>query len=205
MSEKPHSNLEIIVFVLHALGGATQKVVTEHIAHEAFIQSPNRFSWVSSKYKGYPDKEVTRMALEDAAKSKNGALVKGKYARDISKDGWSLTPQGILWLEENVDRISKILSIPKNKLPTLSPTDVKRFTSRISRERAYQKYLDHGTIEVVSRYMFTDMLQVSPDASSEILSTKFDRMYSIARLIKDEKIIAFLSDCEYHFEDLLGS
>jgi hypothetical protein len=203
MSEEIQSNLEIVVFALHCLGGVTRKVPTENIAHDAFLRSPNRFSWVSKQFRQFPDKEVARLALEDAAKRKNGSLVKGKYARDVSKDGWILTPEGSHWLESNINRISKSLSVSKETLPGLSPTEVKRFKSRLSRERAFQTYRETGKIESVSRFMFTDMLQVSPDANSEILSTKFNRMLSLARLIKDETIIRFLDECREHFREFL--
>lgn len=98
------SNLEIVVYGLGKLGGALRKVPTEDIAHEAFQLAPDRFSWVLERYGRFPDKLVTKTALEDAAKAKYGALVRGSYARETAKDGWFLTPEGTRWLSQNEER-----------------------------------------------------------------------------------------------------
>jgi len=119
-----------VVYVLAKLGGTTRKKSTEDIAFEAFQLAPDRFSWVSDEYKELPDKEVARLALEDAAKLKNGSLVQGKYARDSSRDGWILTPAGIRWLAENEKRIASALDSEVH-IQRLSPREVQRLRARM--------------------------------------------------------------------------
>jgi hypothetical protein len=55
----------------------------------------------------------------------------------------------------------------------------------------------------VSRYMFTDLLNCSPDAPSETIRIKFDRILSVAKLINDRAVINFLVACEAHYPNLL--
>jgi hypothetical protein len=157
------------------------------------------------KYHNYPDKEVTRMALEDAAKEKNGSLVQGKYARDISKDGWVLSPKGVRWLSRHNARIRSALNMKGSQQSRLPPTEVKRLRSRMLREDAFRSYKDNGSLEKVSLFMFTDMLQCSPDAPKDLIQFKFDRLLAQAELTQDTEILGFLHECHLHFRDLLGS
>ena len=193
MLDRIRSNLEIVVYVLSSLGGASRKVSTEQIAYEAFKMAPDRFGWVLGEYQELPDKYVTKTALEDAAKKKYGSLVIGKYARDISKDGWTLTPEGVRWVESNYHRFEPRSSPVESQAPRLSPREVKRFQSRIFRERVFQIYQSHRSLEGITRYMFTDMLQCSPDAPPDLVKLKFNRLMNQALLANDTEIILFLN------------
>jgi len=205
MKDAIQSNLDVVVYALGQLGGSAQKVSTEHIAHESFKLSPNRFSWILQEYRHIPDKYVSKTALEDAAKRKYGALVHGKYARDQSRDGWMLTPAGVRWLEENGERIAKALTQFAPHNPKLSPLEVKRFKSRMAKDRAFQIFMATGTLDEVSHYMLADMLQASPDARRDVLQRKYDHLLSTAQLARDNDILAFLQTCGRHFTNLLGS
>jgi hypothetical protein len=109
MSGGIRSNLDVVVYAVGLLGGAHNLVATEAIAYQAFQLAPDRFSWVSKEFRRFPDKLVTKTALEDAAKRQYGALVQGKYKRDAARgDGWGLTTEGIRWLRENQERIKEI-------------------------------------------------------------------------------------------------
>jgi len=196
------SNLDIAVFALSRLGGATNKISTEEIASEAFKLAPDRFSWVLEKFKDWPDKEVARIALEDAAKAKNGSLVEGKYARDISKDGWILTPAGVRWLAKHEKHIASALGERSRQVSQLSPTEVKRLRAKLRREQAFQVYSASGSLEGVSPYMFTDMLQCSPDAPPDLIRFKFNRLQTQAELAQDIELLTFLQACEARFEGL---
>ncbi|MBI3160628.1 MAG: hypothetical protein HYZ26_13605 [Chloroflexi bacterium] len=201
MNFRVRSNVDLVLIALSKLGGAKNKISTEDVAVEAFYIAPDRFSWVSQKYKKYPDKEVTRMALEDAAKDKHGKLVIGRYARDTSKDGWKLSPNGVRWLEENRLLIESSLQ-GVSELPKMSPKEVKRLKSQFEKDPAYRTFLKEGLINNISRFMFTDMLQCSPDASPQLINEKFQRLLALVELADLKAIAEFLGECKLHFKDL---
>ena len=84
----------------------------------------------------------------------------------------------------------------------LSPTEVRRLRARLRREPAFQIYTASGSLGGVSRFMFTDMLQCSPDAHPDLLQFKFDRLLSRAELAHDSQLIAFLRQCYDRFRGL---
>lgn len=89
---------EVVALALFVLGGATGVVDTEDVAIQVHAIAPRRFSW-----RKYPDQinlELVRVALSDARKRENGALVSGK-----GKSGWSLTPAGQRWCEARADAL----------------------------------------------------------------------------------------------------
>jgi hypothetical protein len=180
-------------------------VFTERIAHESFKLSPDRFSWTLQEYRDIPDKYVVKTTLEDAAKKKYGALVHGQYAREQSRDGWVLTPAGIRWLEENAGRIGKGLGQATSDRPKLPPLDVKRFRSRMAKDRSFQIFRATGSLDEVSPYMVADLLQASPDARRDVLRQKFNHLLSIAQLAGDNDVLAFLQACRKHFSSLFES
>lgn len=197
------SNAAIVVVALAKLGGSVEKIATEKIAYECFILAPDRFSWVLEQFREFPDKDVASVALTDAAKEKYGFLVEGKYARDLSKDGWILTPNGLRWIEQNEERILETLGIRRDQMPQLRPLEVQRLRSQITREPAYKKYAQTRSVEGVSRFMFTDMLQCSPDAPRDLISLKFNRLLTQAQLAQDQEILTFLQTCREYFQELL--
>ena len=83
---------EVAAVALFLLGGATNVIDTEDIAVKAHAIAPGRFAW--RKYPDLVNLELVRVALSDARKRENGALVSGK-----GKSGWSLTPAGARWCE----------------------------------------------------------------------------------------------------------
>jgi hypothetical protein len=205
MEKEIQSNLDIVMFALGKLGGSTQKVSTEHIAHESFKLSADRFAWVLPEYRHIPDKYVVKTTLEDAAKQKYGGLVDGQYARDQSRDGWMLTPAGVRWLEVNGDKIAKRLGDLSPHRPKLPPLEVKRFKSRMAKDRAFQTFKATGSMDGVSHYMLADMLQASPDARRDVLRYKLNHLQSTAELSGDSDILAFLRACRRHFSKLFES
>jgi hypothetical protein len=95
------SNWELAVAACFLEGGATKLVHTEDLAVRAFQLAPHRFCW--RKYPERIDLDIVRVSLTDAAKEKNGALVQG------SKDsGWSLTREGIRWIERVRQKFPKL-------------------------------------------------------------------------------------------------
>lgn len=194
-------NIDVVVYVLGQLGGATRKVSTEQIAHRCFELAPDRFAWIGGQYKHLPDKYVAKTALEDAAKAEYGRLVKGKYARDASKDGWILTPEGVRWFDDSAKPLAKVLEGALDAPAGMPPIERKRFLSRMKNDQAFASYSVDKTVEGVTRYMFADLLQASPDAPPAVLRAKFDRLLSQAELAKDRNVLDFLELCERRFFD----
>jgi len=89
---------QLVALALYGLGGGGTVVDTEDVAIRAHEIAPGRFAW-----RKYPDQinlELVRVALNDARKRENGALVIG-----TGKSGWSLTTAGQLWAEVNAPRL----------------------------------------------------------------------------------------------------
>jgi hypothetical protein len=204
MKEGIRSNMDVVVYALGVLGGGKRKVSTEAIADQSYQLAPDRFSWVLTQYKQFPDKDVARVALEDAKKPHYGGLVDGNYSRETSKDGWTLTPAGIRWLAENQDRIRLALGRDQPPDLRLSPMEARRFGAQLRRASAFQLYSTTGSVAGISRFMLSDMLQCSPDAPTDLLRFKFDRLLSQAELANDGELKLFLSECEQRFADLFG-
>ncbi|MFC1678696.1 hypothetical protein ACFL2T_00550 [Elusimicrobiota bacterium] len=195
------SNHEIAVFAVASLGGAQKRVNTEEIAVFCHKLAPSQFSWSLKEYreKGWPDKFVVKCALEDAKKKKHGSLVSGNCARDASKDGWRLTALGAEWLKEHSDRFSGALHSPIKKQ---TRTDL-RLIRKITGQKLFQIFLKQGSCAGCSRYDFTDMLNCSPDAPTEVLRAKFDRLLASATEADEKKILLFLNDCAREFNSIL--
>ncbi len=200
MESSDLKSMHIAVFALSLLGGSHRKVHTEDLALKCFELAPDRFQW--EKYP-FADKELVRKALFHASEKKNGALVAGRAGiekRGKSRDGWQLTPAGAAWVAANSTHLdarvpSKGAVIPKR--------EAERILRKIRSERAYQLFSTGGISEVTS-YMFTDLLNCSPDAPPDVIRTKFQRLVTNASLIGDETILSFLRSCEMQFANLVG-
>jgi hypothetical protein len=80
------SNTDIVLVVLHDLGGDDRRVHIEDVAETAWKHVPARFSW--PKLQKYPDLDAVDVTLR--ATKKNDGLVTGS-----KREGWMLTPAGI--------------------------------------------------------------------------------------------------------------
>ncbi len=195
-------SLHIAVYALSLLGAAHRKVHTEDIAQKCLEIAPDRFRW--EKY-DYPEKELVRKALFHASEARNGAFVTGRTGmeqRGKSRDGWQLTPAGAAWVRENealfptsVQREPSTEAIPKR--------EAERLLKKLRSDAAYQVFEKTGDAASISRYMFTDLLNCSPDAPPETIRTKFRRLLSNAELIGDEDMLRFLKVCEQQFSTLM--
>lgn len=202
MGDTEIKSVHIAVYALSLLGGAHQKVHTEHIAQKCLEIAPDRFKW---EYYNYPDKELVRKALFHASEKKNGSLVIGRSGieqRRKSRDGWQLTPAGAAWSRQNE---SLLRNSGEPKSAVIRKKEAERFLKQIRSESAYQLFLAKRTLDEVSPYMFTDLLNCSPDAPLETIRMKFDRLLSIAELVNDRDVLDFLRSCEARFESLLVS
>ena len=188
------TNVDVVVYALAILGGAEKPVYSEDIAVKCYELAPSRFSWQFPRYreKGWPDKYIVKTALEDAKKSKNGGLVEGSYALEITRDGWRLTPRGANWFKESKSRIEKEIGIAGSNIPKRAKEEIERSMQAVAKHPLYKKYLENGSLEGSTIYELTDMLNCSPDAPIELITRKFQRLRSMAELMDKKDVIVFL-------------
>jgi len=197
-SEESLKNPDVIVYTLALLGGAQRTVHTEELAVKAYELAPSQFSWTLPAYRerDWPDKEVARLALTDARKEENGALVEGAAAREIAKDGWRLTPNGARWLSENGERIQSMLGCNQPRVPK---NERRRFLTHIKKQALFKRFARAGSVAEATQFEFAELLNCSADAPADIVAAKFTRMRTTAELVKDEHIIRFLNACAEKF------
>jgi hypothetical protein len=199
------SNIDVALYALYKIGGATKKIHTELIAWEAYNLSEERFCWTLPEFRkrGFPDKTTVRYALESAKKEK---LVKGRAGRDkggSQSEGWQFTPSGVEWFQKNEKRIREELNQEKPISLELPKHQAERFIKKIHSEKIFALYKDKMSLNEATIYNFTDMLNCSPDASKDVIRQKFDLLKSTALSINDQEIKIFLDKCEDKFKDIL--
>ena len=204
MTEPELSNIDVVLYALFKLGGDERKIHTEEIAYEAHSLAKERFAWRLSRfrYMGFPDKELVRRALMDAAKEKYGHLAEGRagvHAKGKETDGWALTPEGVTWIRENEKRITRTLGTTGARMPFV---DALRFKVRMHEQPLFRRFLEKK-LEGQNLYNFTDMLNTSPGAPKEEIALKFRRLHSTAELVADQQIISFLDACAQAFSTVL--
>lgn len=195
------SNIDIVLYVLNNLGGATKKVPTEDIALECFRLIPSRFSWVL--HPKYPDMEPVRKALFAARSKTGGVFVAGRHGRTKENqvsDGWIFTPNGINWIEENKDRIGLLLS---SKRKPIKRTQIDKQIFEFRDSSAFKKFLKDKTCKNIQPYEFTDFLNANLDTPSAILRDRIDRIRAIASKAKEDEIVEFINKAENYFSNLL--
>ncbi|MEX2028003.1 MAG: hypothetical protein WD988_00705 [Candidatus Curtissbacteria bacterium] len=202
MSESFLTNIEIVLYALFLLGGTTKKIPYERIAIKSFELDRSRFSW--RLYPEYPDAEITRKALSDAKRTKNGGLVRGRYGRatgDLVADGWIFTPEGIIWVEKNRMRVAQSLGINQNQV---NRTEISKKLKELESSVAFKKYLHDNACMNIKPYEFTDFLNASLDTPPSILRDRIDKLSALAKTGKKQKLLDFITQCEKHFPNLLG-
>lgn len=171
---------------------------------ECFRTVKERFSWRLPEYKDFPDKAPVRFALEQAKKRQNGRLVIGKAGGDFAsgeREGWQLTPEGVLWIKANEERIARELKISR---PQMIEREASRFIKKIKADPAFLTFKnDNHKLSNVSKYNFIDLLNCPPDVPLEIIQSKFNDIKTLATLVNDADILTFLDLCEIKFKDIL--
>ncbi|MGH9531788.1 MAG: hypothetical protein ACRD2Q_05300 [Terriglobales bacterium] len=202
MRDDDLKSMHIAVYALSLLGGGHQKVHTEFIAQKCLDISPGRFKW---SHFSYPDKELVRKALFHASEGKNGALVVGRSGmeqRGKSRDGWQLTPAGAAWVRANEHLLG--VGETRKTADVIPKRDADRLLKKLRSEPTYQMFARTGSVDDITPYMFTDLLNCSPDAPPETIRIKFNRLLTNAQLIGDREVIEFLNSCEARFADLVS-
>jgi hypothetical protein len=193
-------SMHIAVYALSLLGGVHQKVHTEDVALKCLSVAPERFRW---ELYDYADKELVRKALFHASEKKNGALVIGRAGmeqRGKSRDGWQLTPAGAAWVRENSTLLT---TMAPEKQATMPRREAERLIKKLRAEQAYRIFANDRDVTQVTPYMFTDLLNCSPDAPQDVIRAKFRRLLANAELLGSRDILEFLRSCEARFANLL--
>ena len=204
MNEEILTNVDVVLYALFTLGGATKKIHTEKIAWESYQLSREKFSWSLNEFKkmGFPDKTTGRYALETAKKLN---LVKGRGGKDKSgdeKEGWQFTPQGLDWIIKKQQEISGSLKTKTYISSTFTPKE-KREIKKISNHKAYTSFKGNGSLNDVTEFDFIDLLDCSPDASNRVIQNKFDSLKNSVNLSNDLELKRFINEIGEKFSNLL--
>ena len=202
------SNWEISVYALYMLGGTNHLVHTEDVALKCYEFAPHAFSWI--KHPDHPDKGVARSSLVDARKDKYGALVKGRVGRRKGQttkttaspisDGWQLTEDGIEWIKENHDRFISHLD---EQIEISTRQESMKHLNRIRKHKLFLEFQQMGDSFIPSIGELADMLRCRVDASDHIWNTRFMTFKNEAKLVDQQEILKFLTQCESLMPSLL--
>jgi hypothetical protein len=195
MTEWP--NWQIVSYALYLLGGATVRQHTEDITLKCFELAPDAFSWTN--YPEYPDKDIVRVALTDAKKTRNGALVEGRAGqrrgqyqvsgRQPAVDGWTLTDDGIQWVEANQDRLRALVGGIE---PKAHRQRVLQFLGRVKRHRVFQQYANNPKTFAPGIGELADLLRCRVDADPGVWKARFEGIRKNAVAAGEAEIVDFV-------------
>ena len=181
-SEQGAGRGAIVRHALQSLGAELAPVHVEDIAVECFRLAPEQFAM--ERHPEYPRVDTAYYALKDL-----------KRRGDVSgglRDGWTLTRQGALWLEENGDYARKLF-----RTPVKPRTEDASSRSEIDRVRSHKAFLDFasGREHKVSRQELADMLGCTVGSLPATWQARFTRLRTLAQS-SDRKIELFLDKLE---------
>lgn len=194
------SNVDITVCVLYLLGGVERLVDEEDIAMKCYELFPIKFSW--EKYPEYPDSAPARFGLGDAAKEKNGQLVKRhtRYLGQHKKKEFMLTQTGIEHAKKHIKFFNELA---EGKLEIKSDRqETKRYFYEMEKYNAYKKFMRDKNCEDIETYEFTDFLRCSLDSSSKKILERFDLIRNKALDNKHNNIVIFLDAARLYYKEL---
>ena len=198
------TNLEIAVYALYLLGGATNSQHVEDIALKCFELAPTVFSW--TRYPEYPDKAIVRFALEDAHKKKYGALVDGgggrkrgqdkNTDRGPSKDGWILTDDGVDWVRANGSRFGDAGKITKDHRQ-----QSRRILKKVREHSAFKKFVEDEQVFSPLIGDLADLLHCRVDSDPGVWHKRFEDLRRHARECQQQDILDFIERSRSVYEN----
>jgi hypothetical protein len=174
------SNPELVTIAVALLDGDIEYVDREEIAIRVNDIAPGRFGW--RKYPERIDLDAVGVALRDAKKRKNGALLVGSNAR-----GWMLSPAGLKWIGTiELDAVQNAQSI-KHRRDSIAANQEAE-CARLHSTRAYRLFVD-GKFETITLQDFYEFARVN-----EYFQTRArQRRYAIIdNAIVDDEILSKL-------------
>lgn len=199
------TNVEVVTFAVALLNGLEIPVHLEHVAAKAFQLAPGAFRWDLDEFSGLIDKDKVRVSLTDAEKPAAGSLVKGvgqtrRGGGQKRTDLWRLTASGSEWVSEHSERLSAVLG---DKAPGLKKSRANQIRRQVIESALYRDYASRGRVDY-QPYDFTDLLQCSPDAASEVVRERFERLRAQIRLLQDDDLDQFMDKCGRSHTRMLG-
>ena len=135
------SNHQIVTIVVALLGGISNHVDREDIAIRANELVTGKFNW--RRYPNRIDLSTIQIALNDAKKSKNGALLVGNNSR-----GWMLGPNGVSWLRYIITH-QKIEEFPEPQIITSIENLLETERKRLLSSHAYQLFIQGKAKDII--------------------------------------------------------
>ena len=190
------ANRKLVVIALYEAGGVSYKVHTEDIAIKAHEKFPDSFSW--TKYPDRVDKDIVRVALVEAARPVNGAMVEGRSGRGRGHtrgksmprvtDGWTLTETGIAFAKEYD---TAIVGAHQRSAPKTHRQQQQRVLGRIRKHPLYCAFEEKGADAELPLGEMADLLRCRVDAEKPVWSKRIDRIRATAQNASDQSILAF--------------
>lgn len=192
-TERNIANWQVAVYALYLLGGAKQRIHTEDVALKAFELAPRQFCW--RKHPDLPDCDISRIALSDAAKVKNGAHV--SMEGPSQREGmWFLTSQGVNWIKANEDTLSRIIKLPQERFPREYAT---RQLYSLTKHAAFVKFQSEKNCDGIEDYEFVESLRCTINSPTDTIKARLEEVRSLATQSEREDILEYLSACEAKF------
>ena len=196
------TNVEVVTFALWQLHGLEKPIHLEEIAVAAHRLAPGAFRWDLDKFASSVDKDKVRVSLTDAEKPERGFVASvGVTKRGAAKrtDHWRLTASGAAWALANETRLALALAGPR---PRIKRTAADSIQAQIRKSDLFAEYERTGRVSR-NEYLFADLVEVSPDASNDVVARRFDELKSRALLVGELTLVAFLDACSEVHADML--
>jgi hypothetical protein len=160
---------EIVTIALYLLGGDKKAFDTEDIAVKSAEIAPGKFSW--KKYRDNIDQELVRRSLTDAK-------LAYKYVVGSQKEGWMLSPSGLLFALES-DK--KTWAKPKARQPEREKLQANREKERLLSSRAYNYYLTNGEkkLTLIPQEMADDFFRLDDYVKGDARVKKITRIVNL--------------------------
>lgn len=195
-------NRELVVYALHVLNGAINRVHTEDIALKAHELFPDSFSW--TRYPQLPDKDIVRVALTDARKAQYGGLIEGrtgqhrghssKTKRDPQPDGWTLTAAGAKWILSNQKRLDGLVT--SGAPDKAHRQNVLKQLARIRTHRLFAEFVKKPADFSPDIGGLAELLKCRVDAPRDVWTDRLERIRRKARIAEYEDVLRFADACE---------
>lgn len=201
-TDDPTPNRELVIYALHLLGGAVERVHTEDIAIKAHELFPDSFSW--TKHPGLPDKDIVRVALTDARKEKYGSLIEGRTGqhkgqsvrtnREPTPDGWILTEAGVQWVRLQHERLEQLAG--SSGSPKEHRQKLLKQLARIRSHPLFAEYTRQPERFAPDIGGLAELFRCRVDASHEVWTDRLLGVRRRARAAEQSDILAFVDACE---------
>lgn len=175
------SNGDLIPIALYDLGGASKFIDVEDIFYKCYEYAPKRIKW--RKF-DIPNYKTAAKALQEFETKHPECLTK-------TPDGLSrkLTIEGIEWVEENLQKVKKLLAIPDIVRPTRRPQH--RVLNNFNEHKLFQSFLK-GNMPEFDKYSISELFLCAPDSPPSIWRQRFEDYRLAANDSGNNNILEFL-------------